>query len=125
MFFEEHEKQIYTPPGSDRAYDPLAIDRALTVATGGNLPGLVADWKAGSDGQGDVSDGAAARDAVTSAKAEEVLAAASRAAFGLPAFPQCTDGVALEYLADYLTYMAGKGRRESRPPPSPSSSPGV
>jgi hypothetical protein len=48
MFFEEHEKRIYSPPNSESKYDPLAVERALRIESGGRLSALIRDWKAGS-----------------------------------------------------------------------------
>lgn len=121
MFFQAHEKAIYSPPESDRKYDPLAVERSLRLASNGSLSDLLADWRAGTDGRGDVSSDPdrakeiARADAVTSARAEEELVRVSRIAFGLPPFPESTDAVALEYLSDYLEWMAGKGTRGSSP----------
>lgn len=113
--FQDHEKQIYSPPGSDRKFDPLSLSRALVRATGGRLNALLVEWAAGADGLGDVSKGAAERDAVTSAAAEEQLVAAAREAFGLPAFPEVLDGTALEWLSDFLGWMEKKGVRGETP----------
>lgn len=113
--FQPHEKTIYTPPGSDRKFDPLSLSRSLVAATGGRLNSLLVEWAAGVDGQGDVSKGAAERDAVTSAAAEGELARAARAAFGLPEFPECLDATALEYLEDFLGWMEKKGSRGETP----------
>lgn len=119
MFFADHEKRIYSPEGSDLKFDPLALDRSLTLATGGKLAELVAQWQPPEEGTGDVSKDAPARNAVASAEAEEVLVLAARKAFGLPAFPDVTDAVALEYLSDFLWWMEKKGERGETPLPSP------
>lgn len=109
--FQDHERAIYSPPGSGRQYDPLALDRKLTILSHGQLPGWWVEWqtKAGDatiDGNVDESQ---AR--VVSAAAEERLSGLARAAFGLPAFPECPDATALEYLVDFLEYLEKKGRR--------------
>lgn len=114
MFFQEHEKLVYHPPlapPDHKGYDPLAVDRALTAITGGKLADLIEDWKAPGQDTGDVSPEGKAKARVYAAAAEGELAKASRAVFGLPEFPECTDGVALEYLCHYLEYMEGKGSR--------------
>lgn len=121
MFFAAHEKLIYTPTGTDLKFDPLAVERGLRIATGNRLSGLLSDWRAGTDGLGDIGAGAADENAVRSARAEGELVAAARTAFGLPPFPDCTDAVVLEYLCDYLEWMAGKGTRGSAPPASSTS----
>lgn len=120
MFFADHEKQIYSPPGSDLKFDPLALDRALTLASEGRLNDLLGQWCPGEGG--DVSQGAPARSAVASAEAEAELVAVARKAFQLPAFPDCPDALALEHLCDFLWWMEKKGVRGETPPPSPSTS---
>ncbi len=113
MFFKEHEKKIYRPPdlpNDHKGFDPLAVDRALRVFTKDKLSVFIELWK-NDPNLGDISpDGRASR-VVESAYAEEILANAARSAFGLPVFPDCTDGFALEWLCDYLEYMEGKGVR--------------
>lgn len=106
MLFEDYERQIYSPEGSDEQFDPLAVLRHLEVACGGELAGLVADWKGAGD-LGDVSAGAAAGN-LAAARAEDRLAAASRAAFRLPDFPDCLDATALEYLVGFLDWVKKK-----------------
>jgi len=115
MFFPDHEKLIYAPPGFDTKLDPLAVDRALRIASNGTLAGLLSDWQSASDGLGDISQGSTSANDVLSARAEETLVRVAREAFGLPPFPDCTDGVALEVLCDYLEWMAGKGKRGESP----------
>lgn len=119
MFFHDHEKQIYSPEGSDQKFDPLALDRALTVASGGRLNDLLKQWQPVPEGQGDVSPDGIARDAVARAEAETELALIARKAFGVPEFPAATDAHALELLCDFLWWMEGKGGRGETPPPSP------
>lgn len=123
MFFQDHEKQIYSPQGSDKKFDPLAIDRNLVIASDGRLNDLLKQWRASSDGLGDVSKDSQRNNAIQSAMAEEALARAARLVFGLPDFPDCTDAAALEWLCDYLDYMEGKGQRGKTPPHSSESSP--
>lgn len=125
MFFEPHEKTIYSPEGSDKKFDPLAVERALTIATGGKLNDLLTQWRAASDGLGDISPEGKAQSRVAAAEAEGQLAAVARAAFGLPPFPDCTDADALEWLCDYLRWMEGKGSRGSPSPDSSTNSQGA
>lgn len=125
MFFKDHEKAVYAPPGhpaGDAKFDPLALDRALVRATGGKLADLLRQHAAGSDGLGDVSPEGQAANALMSADAEEQLVRAARAAFALPDFPACTDGAALDLLWHYLAYMEGKGSAGATPPASPAPS---
>src|SRR5262249_33606143 len=119
MFFEEHERTIYSPAlQPDKRFDPLAVDRALVVATGGQLDKLLKLWQPVTTDQGDISAEGQAQAKVEYAKAEEVLCAAARKVFGIPAFPEATDAVALEVLVDYLRWMQGKGSRGETPPTS-------
>ncbi len=122
-FYEPHEKTIYSPEGSDLRFDPLSLDRKLRVASGGRLNALVAEWKAGSDNSGDIGPGAAERADAMSAAAELKLAEVTRQAFGL--HPETLNGVALEYLIDFLGWMEGKGQRGVTPHQSPTGSPAV
>jgi hypothetical protein len=122
MFFQDHEKQIYSPAGSDLRFDPLDLDRRLVLHSRGNLPILWVLWKTQT---GDVLiDGVAddASAALERAMAEEQIVRAARNAFQLPDFPDCTDAQALEYLCDFLEWMRKKGRRGETPPASPASS---
>lgn len=121
MFFEDHEKKVYTPTGTSFKFDPLAIDRALRVATGNRLARLVTAWKAIDSDEGDISEDGVQKKILASCEAEELLAGAARAAFGLPQFPDCTDAEALEMLCDYLDWVKKKGTRESTPPDSSTS----
>lgn len=127
MMYQDHEKRIYAPKGAPdgMSYDPLALDRTLVRATNGNLGGLVRDWQAVTDDLGDVSPGSKERNALTSAEAEEQLVRAARVAFGLPAFPECLDATALEWLTDFLEYMAGKGTRAASTHSSHTTAPAV
>src|SRR5262249_43332767 len=114
MFFADHEKRIYSPEGCPRAFDPLALDRALTRASGGRRGDLLAAWQATDVSTGDVSEPAASR-TLAGAAAEEDLVRAARVAFDLPDFPACCDATALEYLCDYLEWMEKKGSRGETP----------
>lgn len=111
VFFEPHLKLIYSPRGSDKKYDPLAVDRLLTIHTGNRLNELVSIRNALSDDRGDVSVEGRRKAAVEAAQAELTLADASRKSFDLPPFPGCTDAQALETLYDFLGWMEGKGTR--------------
>jgi hypothetical protein len=123
MIFAEHERAIYSPEGSDDRYDPLALARALTVASGGRLNAMLADWRGGFEDAGDVSPDGRAAALVASAEAEAHLAAVARLVFGVPDFPAATDAVALELLCDYLGWMEKKGERAATSRPSPAPSP--
>lgn len=125
MFFEDHEKKIYSPASRpDLQFDPLAVDRALTRHSGGRFSALLDDWRPvelGPDGlplEGDISAQGLLDAAVGRAKAEEELVAIARKAFGLPDFPDCLDGAVLEILTDYLWWMEKKGQRDGSPPTS-------
>jgi hypothetical protein len=122
MLFAPHEKSIYQPEGSDKRFDPLLLHNALVVASGGRLNELLVAWSASSDNLGDVSQGSQARSAVMSAEAEMELARVARKVFGLPDFPEATDGEALELLDDYCRWMEGKGVRAGKPPRPPEHS---
>lgn len=134
MHFEAHEKAIYSPESRpDLKYDPLDLDRKLTIISGGTFGDLVDRYRPieyGPDGKplaGDISEDGVKKAKVDRAEAEAELVGVVRKAFVLPEFPECTDGQALEILHDYLWYMEKKGSREERtpisPPPSDSSLP--
>lgn len=122
MFFEDHEKQIYSPPESDQKFDPLALDRTLALLSQGRLAELVGQWQPAEDGEGDVGKGAKARDALMRAEAEVELTRIARKAFGVPDFPAKLDAHALEMLCDFLRWMEKKGQRGETPQSSPSTS---
>ena len=109
MFFQEHEKQIYVAPNGGK-FDPLAVERALVVHSGGKLNEILKAWSAGSDGQGDVGDGAKEQNRILSAQAEEMLAGIARKVFQVPDFPDGLDAQALECLCHYWEWMEGKGK---------------
>jgi hypothetical protein len=125
MFFADHEKTIYSPPGSDLQFDPLALDRAITAATQGKLVEWWVEWEARPGDAFTSGVLTAAEAALMSAEAEAKIAAAARVAFGLPDFPACCDATALEYLLDFRGWMAKKGRRGETPPESPGAFPAV
>lgn len=113
MYFTEKERAVYTPPGSAAAHDPLALLRALTVAAGGrSLKSLIDAYNAGlpaPDGAGPTDLPRTDAEAVAAAQAEEVLVRAGRAAFGLPAFPDCLDADALTAVFDFTRWLEGNG----------------
>jgi len=123
VYFSENEKKIYHPPGSDKAFDPLQLDRTLTIRSGGNLNALVAARNAKYAGLGDISQEGRRRAEVDCAEAELALASIARDAFGLPPFPDCLDAQALEYLFHFLEWMEGKGERAGTSPTEPASAP--
>lgn len=124
MFFTEKERQVYTGTNGI-LYDPLAVDRRLTILTGNKLRDLVILRNSAHEGTGDVSPEGRAQAAVEAARAELTLADASRGAFALPKFPEVTDAVALELLYHFLDWLEGKGEAAGKPQESPASSPAV
>lgn len=110
MFYQEHEKKIYSPEGSDKSYDPLALHRSLVTETGGKFDELWVDWTCVSSDSGDVSEPQSQKE-LASALAEGELVRAARKAFKLPEFPDCLDAVVLEYLRDFVEWLEGKGQR--------------
>lgn len=122
MFFTEKERSIYAAPNG-RQYDPVVVDRRLTVLTGNRLRDLVLLRNAPVEGVGDVSRQGQDEGAVEAARAELTLADAARGAFDLPQFPECTAGSALEILYHFLDWLEGKGVTAGTPPASPESSP--
>lgn len=122
MFFTEKEKAVYNAPNGIR-YDPVSVDRRLIVATRNRLHELITLRNIAAEGLGDVSPQGVNDSAVEAAAAELELSSASRKAFGLPDFPECTDGEALELLYHFLGYLEGKGETAGTPPASPDRSP--
>lgn len=110
MFYQDHEKKIYSPPGSDKKYDPLAVERLLTVLSDGHFEKIWNTWVAINDNSGDIKYTHEMR-AVASADAEMHLVKIARGAFQLPDFPDCLDAEVLEVLRDYIGWMEGKGQR--------------
>lgn len=113
MLFQDHEKKIYTPPGSQTQFDPLDIDRELTIASSGRLKGLLSEWTAASDGLGDVSNMDANR--VMAAIAEMKLVEITRKVFKMKPFPETLSAECLEVLTHYLEWMEGKGEAGGKP----------
>lgn len=132
-YFEPHERAIYSPESRpDLKYDPLELDRKLTIRSRGMFGELIDRYRPielapdGKPATGDISPEGIRTAKVDRAEAEAELVKLVRDVFELPSFPDCTDGQALEILHDYLWWMEGKGSREgktpSSPPPSDSSS---
>lgn len=121
MFFEEHVRKIWSPAlNPELKFDPLSIDRELSRATNGKLADLIKQWdlQLGPDGRpavGDISDDGVKQAWIDRADAEITLARAARSAFNLPAFPDCTDAVALDMLVEWLWWMEGKGQAAGMP----------
>lgn len=113
MFYKEWERTIYQY--GDKKYDPLAIHRKLTEASGGKFNDLLRMWTAEKDGLGDVSPETRHQNAVISAQAEESLSKISRVAFDLPQFPECLDADALSYLRHFLEWIEGKDSQAGKP----------
>ncbi len=122
MFYTDEERGIFTPEGSDRKYDPLAVLRRLTAATKGEFNELWIKWCSPQNNDGDVSVTQASKE-YESACAEEQLVKASRVAFELPDFPDCTDGVALSHLRTFVEYLQGKDSVAGTPQDVQESSP--
>lgn len=123
MFFTDEERTIYTSPLGTK-YDPLRVDRLLTIATNNRLDEYVGCVNNAGGETGDVSQAGRAQAAVLAARAELELAKAARAAFGLPEFPELTDARALEVLYDFLGWMAGKVETAGTPPSTPPTGAG-
>lgn len=116
MFFEDHEKQIFTIEGSDKKFDPLGIDRALRKESGNQLGKLIETWKAADSDEGDISEEGQLKTVIASDEAEARLANIARSVFGLPQFPDCTDGTALEWLCQYLDWCKKKEMKDTTLP---------
>lgn len=128
MYYAPHEKTIFSPKElPDRRYDPLALDRLLTIKSKGRFPELIERYRPiqyGPDGKpttGDISKEGIKAAEIDRAEAETELVSVVRLAFELPEFPDCTDGQVLEILHEYLWWMEGKGSREGTMPSSPQS----
>ncbi len=109
MFFTDAQKLIFTSTVEEpKKFDPLALDRALRKASNNRLGYLIETWKAVDTDEGDISVDGRLQTVLESDKAEEALANIAREVFGLSPFPDCTDGVALEYLCEYLDWCKKK-----------------
>lgn len=134
MFFTDKEKAIYESP-SGAKYDPLAVNNQLTVITDGKLNDLIHDHNAFGDESAKDAEAVEAglspqsdrvrTAAVITAAADLKLARVAREAFGLPEFPDCTDGTALETLFHFMEWLEGKDSPGETRHSSPSTSPGV
>jgi hypothetical protein len=124
MFFEEHQKLIFSPQGSTEKFDPLALDRLLRKESNNSLGRLIDAWKAPDLDEGDISDTGRLATVLRSDEAEVELARISRIAFNLKDFPECTDAVALEYLCQYLDWCKKKGMKDTISPDSSTSETG-
>jgi len=122
VFFTDREKEIYEAPSGGRKYDPLRVDRLLTIHTGNRLDEYVRLRNAGNGPPtGDVSAAGKTQTAVEAAAAELELARAARLAFELPEFPEVTDATALELLYHFLGWMEGKDSAAGMPPSTPTT----
>lgn len=121
MFFQDHEKLIFSLEGSDKKYDPLALDRAFRRESNGKFSALIDLWKAADRDEGDISQDGRLKTQLCSDQAEEELARISRLVFDLPLFPDCTDGVALEYMCQYLDWCKKKEMTDTTPQDSTTS----
>ena len=139
MFYEDHEKLVYTPTGADPdkvRYDPLQLLNVLVVETEGNLYEWLEDRNGpsadaadptslrGMDA-GDVSPAGKKQKLVAAARAEVQLAHCARRAFGLlvryqdpntgetvtAPDPQYLDAHVLEWLMDFMEWLEKKGQR--------------
>jgi hypothetical protein len=119
VFFSDREKEIYESPLGGR-YDPLRVDRLLTVHSGNRLDEWIRVRNAATGPPtGDISKEGKTATKVAAAEAELELAQAARLAFALPDFPECGDATALEVLYDYLGWMEGKDSAAGTPQSSP------
>lgn len=120
MFFTDREKTIYESP-SGQKYDPLRVDRLLSIASGNRVHELLKLRDPATVSSGDVSKRGRAEAEVEACRAELELADAARKAFGLPEFPQCTDAECLETLYHFLEWMAGKDETAGTPQSAPQT----
>jgi hypothetical protein len=118
MFFTDSQKLIFSIEGSDKKFDPLALDRALRRESNNRLGKLIETWKAVDLDEGDISEQGRLTTALASDEAEEQLALICRKVFDLPDFPDCTDGQALEWLCGYLDWCKKKEMKDTTLPDS-------
>lgn len=121
MFFTEQEKAIYTSPLDGRKYDPLRVDRNLTIVTQNRLDEYVGYRNNADATTGDVSQAGRTQAAVLAAQAELELAKAARVVFELADFPDVTDARALEVLYNFLGYLEGKVETAGTPQSTPQT----
>lgn len=118
--FTEKEKLIYQALDG-RLFDPLRVDRLLTIHSGNRLRELVALRNPETIESGDVSKAGRAKAEVEACRAELELAAVAREAFELAPFPDCTDAQALDLLYHFLEWLAGKDAPAGTPPSQPTT----
>lgn len=123
MFFDDNQKLIFSPQGSTKKYDPLALDRAFRRESNGRFGTLIDLWKASDRDEGDISAEGRIKTQLASDEAEEELARIARLVFNLPLFPECTDGVALEYMCQYLDWCKKKEMKGTTPQECTTSAP--
>lgn len=109
MTFTDQERLVYLCPVTGRHFDPLAVKRALVVATRNRFNQACAD--------------SASKDPVVAADAESVIVAGGRAAFGLrPIDPQTGDGTVdadvIEAVRAFTRWLRGKGPTAQNSPTS-------
>ncbi len=100
MFFSEADRLIYKCPVTEKALDPLALKRAITVASKNRFNAIVQE--------------ARSTDELVRATAEGQLVAVGRAAFGLaPIDPKSgagvLDTVVLEAVTAFTRWLSKKG----------------
>jgi len=86
---------IYSPPNSNRSFDPLDVRRKLIIHTNGELTKLIDLYNDG--------------DELNKAIAEDRLILATRKTFGLPPLSEqngFSDETVLEYLAHFLEWLS-------------------
>lgn len=103
MLWTDDDKLIYSIPGTDLKYDPLRIERGLTVASQGKL----GDW------QRLRNDGTDAE----AAWADLQVADAGRKAFRFG--EDVTDAMVVKAVDDFLGWLAKKGTTAATSPTSP------
>jgi len=115
MFFTDAQKLIYHSETLNKKFDPLVLDRALRRVSENQLGKLIETWKASDSNEGDISEDGILQTILASDEAEGKLADIARLVFELPEFPECTDGVALECLCEYLDWCKKKEMKGTTP----------
>lgn len=111
MFFSEADRLIYKCPVTEKSLDPLAVKRAVTIASKNRFNALTQDYRS--------------EDPLVRAVAEEALVGVARAAFGLKPIDGKTgagtpDADALEALTAFTKWLTKKGpRAQSTQEPAP------